>query len=542
MTQPSTWITRVAADEVAREVGRALAAGGELAGWRLAVKDNIDVAGLPTTAAHPQFHRMPAKSAAVVERLVAAGAVVNGKTNLDQFATGLVGTRSPYGRSANPIVPDRIAGGSSSGSAVAVAEGEADIALGTDTAGSGRVPAALCGIVGLKPTVGLLPTAGVLPACRSLDCVSLFGPSVGATAKAMALASGPDGRDPMSRVPPRGTPVVPDGLRIGVPAVERLLGLDAPAQRAWEAAVSQLERIGMITEIDVTPYVDAGALVYGGFLAERWLAVGSFLAGHPEDADPSVRAIIAGGAELPAWRLAEDMERQAALKHIVSSWWDGVDTVVVPTVGEAPTLTEVDADPFSVNVRLGRYTAGCNPLDLCAAAVPCGVRDDGVPFGITFLGPAFADPVVATAGARLLGEPDPPPPPWAGWTTIMVVGAHLSGQPLNCQLTERGGRLARRVMTAPEYRLVALLTDPPKPGLLRLPPGEPGAAIEGELWTLPVDAFGDFVRLVPSPLAIGTVVLDDGSSHAGFLCEAWAASGAPDITNYGGWRRYLAHV
>jgi allophanate hydrolase len=245
---------------------------------------------------------------------------------------------------------------------------------------------------------------------------------------------------------------------------------------------------------------------------------------------------------MPAWRLAEDLERQARLRAAVAQWWDAVDVVVVPTVGEAPTLTEVAADPFSVNVRLGRFTAGCNPLDLCAAAVPSGTRDDGVPFGVTFLGPAFADHVVTVAGARLMGEPDPVPPPWTGWTTIMVVGAHLSGQPLNWQLTDRGARLTRVVATAPEYRLVALPTDPPKPGLVRIGPGASGASIEGELWTIPVDGFGDFVRNVPSPLAIGTVVLDDGTAHPGFQCESWAADGATDITVYGGWRKYLANA
>jgi allophanate hydrolase len=535
------WITERDEGVVAREIASARARNGALAGWRLAVKDNIDVAGLPTTVAHPQHQNVPVASATVVDRLVVAGAVVTGKTNLDQFATGLVGTRSPYGACANPAVPSRIAGGSSSGSALAVATGAADIALGTDTAGSGRVPAALCGVVGLKPTRGLLPVTGVVPACRSLDCVSVFAPTVSAATAAVNIAAGPDGIDPLARRPPIGTAVVTEEpLRVGMPRAADLAGLDAAAEREWAYVLTALDRIGALVEVDITAYIDAGALVYGGYLAERWLAVGPFLASHPDGADPTVAAVIAGGADMPALRLAEDLERQAQLSAAASTWWDDVDVVCVPTVGEAPTLTEVAADPFSVNVRLGRYTAGCNPLDLCGAAVPYGTRTDGVPFGVTFLGPAFADHVVAVAGARLLGEPDPAPPAWAGWTTIVVVGAHLTGQPLSWQLTDRGGRLARRVLTSPEYRLVALATDPPKPGLVRLGPGASGASIEGELWALPIDGFGDFVRKIPAPLVIGTVVLDDGSSHPGFLCEPWATAGAPDITSYGGWKRYLA--
>jgi allophanate hydrolase len=503
-------------------------------GPRLAVKDNVDVAGLPTTCAHPAYAYTPSTSSPAVQRLVDAGCVVVGKTNLDQFATGLVGTRSPYGVVRNPHVPDRIAGGSSSGSAVVVATGEADLALGTDTAGSGRVPAALCGVVGLKPTVDLVSTEGVVPACESLDCVSVFAPTVGAAASALAtMAGGP-------RAIPIGTPVVPSGsLRIGVPWPQDLVHLDAHAAIAWERARKDLERLGSLAEIDLGPYLEAGQLVYGAaFLPERFAAVGAFLAAHPEGADPTVSEIVARGGAIDAASSTLDRARLHELQRVVARWWDELDVVAVPTVGEAPTLLEVDADPIGVNLRLGTFTAGANPLDLCAAAVPCGWRDDGVPFGVTFLGPAFADPVVAVAGARLVGEPDPPPPAWVGWTDLFVVGAHLEGQPLNHQLVQRGAHLVRSVATAPVYRLVALPTEPPKPGMLRV--ADRGEAIVGEVWRLPTDAFGSFVAAIPSPLGIGTVDLADGTDVAGFLCESYAVAGTADITAFGGWVAYLA--
>ena len=502
-------------------------------GTRLAVKDNVDVAGWPTTCAHPAFAHVADVTAPSVQRLVDAGCVVVGKTNLDQFATGLVGTRSPYGVVVNPYAPDRIAGGSSSGSAVVIALGEADLAIGTDTAGSGRVPAALCGIVGLKPTVDLITTDGVVPACDSLDCVSIFARTVGEAASALAtMAGGP-------RPIPIGTPVAPVGpLRIGVPRAADLDALDAEASVAWERALKEIGRLGPVVEVDLSAYLEGGQLVYGAaFLPERYAAVGEFLASHPEGADPTVAAIIARGGTIDAASSAADRDRLAALRQAVATWWASVDVVVVPTVGEAPTIDAVAADPVGVNLRLGTFTAGANPLDLCGASVPCGWRDDGVPFGVTFLGPAFADPVVAVAGARLVGEPDPAPPSWVGWTDVVVVGAHLSGQPLNWQLTDRGGHLVGAVPTAPEYRLVALPTEPPKPGLVRVGPG--GASIATEVWRLPTDAYGSFVAGIPAPLCIGTVSLANGTSAQGFLCESLAADTAPDITEHGGWLAYL---
>jgi allophanate hydrolase len=505
-------------------------------GVRLAVKDNVDVAGLPTTCAHPAFERTPAATAPSVQRLLDDGCVVIGKTNLDQFATGLVGTRSPYGVVPNPHVPERVAGGSSSGSAAAVALGLADLAVGTDTAGSGRVPAALCGVVGLKPTVGLISNEGVVPACPSLDCVSIFAPTIRAAASALAtMAGGP-------RPVPIGTPVPPAGpLRIGVPPAAQLGALDADATIAWDRSRKELSRLGTVVEVDLTPYLEAGQLVYGpAFLPERHAAVGAFLASHVDGADPTVAGIIGQGDGIDGSASAAERLRLPALASQVAAWWVAVDVVAVPTVGEAPRLEEVAADPVGVNWRVGAFTAGANPLDLCAAAVPCGWRDDGVPFGVTFLGPPFADPVVAVAGARLVGEPDPVPPAWAGWTDVVVVGAHLDGQPLNHQLSDRGGSLVRAARTAPCYRLSVLPTSPPKPGLARLAAG--GSSIEAEVWRLPTDAFGSFVTAVPAPLAVGTVLLEDGTSAIGFLCESADVFAAADISHHGGWRAYLGQI
>jgi allophanate hydrolase len=543
--RPEAWITVPASDAVladAAEVASRAACGDELplAGLTLAVKDNIDVGGLPTTAAHPHFNRFPTASATAVSRLTDAGAVVVGKTNLDQFATGLVGTRSPYGACRNALDPTRVAGGSSSGSALAVALGEVDAALGTDTAGSGRVPAALNGIVGLKPTRGLVSNAGVVPACRSLDCVSVLARSVEVAAAVLAAAAGPDPTDPWSRTPPRGTTAVPAGpLRVGLPRPEQLRTLDPAAESAWIAALDVIAKLGPTIEVDLDPYLAAGDLLYGSaMIAERYDAVGEFLATHPDGADPTVATLIGAARDLPAHQLAGDMDRVHRHAAALAPTWDLVDVIAIPTVGEAPTLAEVAADPIGVNARLGRFTNGCNILDLCASAVPCGVRADGIPFGITFLAPAFADAVVAAAAARMLGEPDPPLAPWDGTTTIVVVGAHLRGQPLNHQLVDRGAQFVRAVRTAPVYRLHALPTTPPKPGLVRTMDG--GSAIDAELWTLPVDGFGAFVGGVPSPLTIGRVELDDGTTHSGFLCEDIAAAAAPDITHYGSWPAYLS--
>jgi allophanate hydrolase len=516
----SVWITRCDAT------------GGEV---RLAVKDNIDVAGLPTTAGCPAFAYLPEASAPVVERLVAAGAAVVGKTNLDQFATGLVGTRSPYGALESPIAPGRVSGGSSSGSAVAVATGEADLALGTDTAGSGRVPAAFCGVVGLKPTPGWLSTTGVVPACRSFDCVSVFAADVATAAWGIETAAGYDPDDPWSRERPTGAASRPV-RRVGVPDLEALAGCDPEVVAAF--ADLDLSAFDAVVEIDLGPYLEAGQLLYGGALvAERHAAVGAFVEAHPDEVDPTVGAIITAAGHLPASRLAADLERLAALRRASEAVWDDVDAVVVPTAPRHPTFEEVAADPIGVNAQLGRFTNGCNLLGWCAAAVPAGARADGLPFGVTVLGPAWTDRAVWAAAAAIAGMA-PPPPHADGRVLLAVCGAHLDGQPLNHQLTSRRAHLVARTATAPAYRMVRLDTSPPKPGVVRVTGG--GAPLEVEVWSLDPTAFGSFVDEVPAPLVIGTVELADGTTVNGFLCEPHAADGADDITAHGGWRAFLA--
>ncbi len=521
------------------DAGASAARALPLAGMSLAVKDNIDVAGLTTTAGHPSFARLAVETAPAVNRLVEAGAVVVGKTNLDQFATGLVGTRSPYGPCRNPLRPDRVAGGSSSGSAVAVATGAATVGIGTDTAGSGRVPAALCGIVGLKPTRGLLSTRGVVPAIAGLDCVSVFARDVGTAVLALSIASGFDPEDPWSRRPPLGTPAVSGGAVCASACLvrpSRSISMTkrpppgTPASGPWPASARSSKSMSAPTSRPAPCYTEGAWCPFGPTRsATSWPST-------PTGRIPHVASIVGAGAGLAACRLAADLERLQRLRRQMEQVWAEVDVLAVPTVGSAPTLTAVAADPLVVNSRLGRWTNGANLLDLCAAAVPCGWRDDGIPFGVTILGPAFADAVVAQASARLMGEPDPALPSWAAPATLVVVGAHLTGQTLNRELIDRGARLVRTCSTAAAYRLYALRTDPPKPGLLRVPSG--GASIAAELWSLPVDGFGDFVRRVPPPLSIGTVELEDGTCHPGFLCEGWAIAGATDITAHGGWIRY----
>lgn len=531
----TTWITRRPPDEVAAEVAAA-DPGLPLGGLRLGVKDNIDVAGLPTTAGCPAFSYDPAGSATVVERLVAAGATVAGKTNLDQFATGVVGTRSPYGAVESPLAPGHVSGGSSSGSAVAVATGEVDLALGTDTAGSGRVPAALCGVVGLKPTRGWLSTRGVVPACRSLDCVSVFAADVALAARALEVAAGYDDADPWSREEPAdaGGRTV---RRLGVPPAAVL---DACCHPLVAQAFRDLD-LGDhdVVEVDLDPYLEAGTLLYdGAFVAERYAAVGAFVEAHPDDVDPVVGAIIRAASAVPAHALAADLERLATLRRQTEVIWEQVDVVVLPTAPLHPTLAEVAADPTGTNAALGRFTNGTNLLDWCAAAVPVGTRADGLPFGISVLGPAWTDRAVWAAAAALAHLPAPDVAPDVE-IHLVVCGAHLEGQPLHHQLEQRRARLVARTATAPRYRMHELATDPPKPGLLRVPHGQ-GASIEVEVWALDATSFGTFVAAVPPPLTIGTVELADGSWAKGFLCEGHALAGTTDITHRGGWRAWLA--
>ena len=516
----------------------AAAAAMPLFGMPFAVKDNIDVAGARTTAACPSFGTVAERHAVAVARLVAAGAIPVAKVNLDQFATGLVGTRSPYGTPRNPVHPDLVPGGSSSGSAVAVARGLVPFALGTDTAGSGRVPAALCELVGIKPTPGRVPNTGSVPAVRRLDCITVFAGSVADGRTVAALLAGPDAGDPWSR--PAG--VSPGPIhRVGVPAVDGL-GCDPGATAAFAAILdelpSRLPGVEIVT-VDVSRFLEVGSWLYGGpFAAERAVAVGEFLAGDPDGADPVVRAIITGATAAPATAAYRAEYDLAAARAELAAVWDGIDALLLPTVPTVVTPADVAADPVGANSGLGRFTTFTNLLGLAAVAFPGPRRADGRPQGLQLIGPAWSDDDLADVAAAFLGEAVPVRPAVAGEQTLVVVGAHLSGMALNHQLTSRGARLLAATTTAPLYRLFALPdTVPPKPGLQRV--GEGGAAIAVEVWALGDAAFGSFVAEVPAPLAIGTVRLADGSDHNGFVCEHYALDGATDITVHGDWRAYL---
>ncbi|MFD4229942.1 allophanate hydrolase [Streptomyces sp. NPDC058545] len=523
--RPEIWIDLRPLPEVEAEAGTldARVAAGEhlpLAGRLLAVKGNIDVAGLPTTAGCPSYAYRPTADAPAVARLRAAGALVIGTTNLDQFATGLVGTRSPYGAVRHAHDPSRISGGSSSGSAVAVALGIADLSLGTDTAGSGRIPAAFNGIVGLKPTRGLVPTDGVVPACASLDCVTVFARTLPEAEQALAL---------MTTAAPQPSPArTPGPWRIAVPATGQLGELDPGWAEAYEAAAVRLHAAGAhLQPVDLAPFLEAAALLYdGAFVAERYTAVGAFVdTAAAADLDPTVAHIITAARDIPAHRLFADRDRLAVLRDAAMTALSDADALLLPTAPGHPTLAEVAADPLGANARLGRFTNSTNLFGLCAVAAPAG-DVTGHPFGVMLIGPAHTDERLARITALLT-------PP----TRLVVAGAHLTGQPLNPQLLSLGAHLLRTTTTAPVYRLHALRTDPPKPGLERV--GEGGAAIEVEVWELPPEGLGRLTAELPSPMALGRVELSDGTTAPGFLCEPYALRSATDITVHGGWRGYL---
>ena len=512
-----------------------------LYGLTFAVKDNIDVAGWPTTAACPEFRYVATEDATVIARLRAAGAVPLGKTNMDQFATGLVGTRSPYGIPHCVSDAAFISGGSSSGSGVAVAAGLCAFSLGTDTAGSGRVPAAFNGITGLKPTRGRISAAGVVPACRSLDCVSVFACDSSDAAEVLAVAEGEDARDAFSR-PAEPPALWPGVLRIGVPRPEqREFFGDTVYAALYEAAIARAAELGAeIVPIDFEPFARTVRLLYAGpWVAERAAAVGDFLEADHAGLDPTVRGIIRGAGKWSARQAFEASYELEALRAAAAEVWRAMDVLLLPTAPSHYRIAEVLADPVALNTRLGTYTNFVNLLDLCAVAVPAGtVPGTARPFGVTFMAPAWQDNALASVAGKfvrheLLSAPVPP-----DTIALSVAGAHLSGMPLHHQLTSRGARLLQHTKTAPGYRLYSLPnTTPPKPGLVRAP-GFSGLGIEVEVYALSPREFGTFVAEVPAPMGIGTVELADGSSAKGFLCETFALEGAEDITAFGGWRAW----
>jgi allophanate hydrolase len=508
------WISAFTAAELherADEIDPAL----PLAGVPFAVKDNIDVAGLPTTAGCPDFAYRPERHAAVVQRLVDAGAIVVGKTNLDQFATGLTGTRSPYGSPESIFGGGLISGGSSSGSAVAVAGGVVPFALGTDTAGSGRVPAALNGIIGIKPTRGLLSTRGVVPACRSLDCVSIFAADVAAADRVMRVARGFDPDDPWSRT---GRQALKSEPLIGVPE-----SLDFFSDAGQEKAFA---RFAGHATVDIGPLLEAGDLLYRGpWVAERLADLGDFLERNPDAVLPVTRQVLETGHAFSAADAFRAQHRLRELKRTADRMWERIDVLALPTIGTTYTHAEIAGDPIGRNLNLGRYTQFANLLDMAAVTVPNGFTADGRPASITLFGPAFSDETLALLARSL---------PVDDGITIAVVGLHLSGEPRNGELVERGGSLLGAARTAPCYRLYHLPSG--APGLVRAPEG--GASIEIELWQLPAAQLGGFLAGIRSPLGLGRLELADGTDVVGFLCEGYAVAGALDITASGGWRNH----
>jgi allophanate hydrolase len=550
--QAHAWIERPKPQAVlarAREVDARIAAGEvlPLAGVPFAVKDNIDVAGLPTTAACPAFAYRPEASASVVARLEAAGAIMMGKTNLDQFATGLVGVRSPYGAPGCVFNRAYVSGGSSSGSAVAVAAGLVAFALGTDTAGSGRVPAAFNNLVGLKPTKGRWSTTGLVPACRSLDCITVFAADARGAARVDAVAAGFDATDLYSRRAPEPAAAIPPAFRFGAPRPEQRIFLgDAQAEALFEAAVERLEAVGgTLVEVDIAPLLAAARLLYSGpWVAERTAAVEDLLESNPAAIEPTVRAILQGGAAFSAVDAFKGQYELMAHARAAEQLWDAVDVLLLPTAPAIYRIAEIEAEPVALNANLGLYTNFVNLLDMSAVAVPAGFRDNATGFGVSLIGPAFADVALLDLARRyeeIAPMPEAPPLDLDGrpqTVKLAVVGAHLAGMPLHWQLTSREARLVARTRTAPAYRLYAMAgSTPPKPALVHV--GE-GASIEVEVYELPVEAFGSFVVEVPPPLAIGTVTLEDGGQVKGFVAEPRAILGAEDITALGGWRAYMA--
>ncbi len=527
-----------------------------LAGKTFAVKDNFDVEGIPTTAGCPAYAFTPASTATVVRHLQEAGALLIGKTNMDQFATGLVGTRSPFGSCSSVFNERYISGGSSSGSAVAVAKNLVTFALGTDTAGSGRVPAAFNSLIGLKPTRGLLSTHGVVPACRTLDCVSIFARTCREAHEVWRVARGLDPADPFSREPGPGDDAAPwinAKFRFGVPSPDQLEFFgDEAASQLYQAAIKKMQQIGgEKIEIDFSVFRRAADLLYGGpWVAERLAAIKIFFRDHAAEVEPVVRSIIGGAQKYTAVDTFEADYRLHELRREAAKEWARMDVLLLPTTGTIYAHEQIASDPVKLNTNLGYYTNFVNLMDLAAVAAPAGFRPNGLPFGISLIGPTFTDeallaladqylgPDVAHVAADAFVRPLLTKPP--GCISLAVVGAHLSGQPLNSQLTQRGARLQKTCRTARGYRFYALTgTTPAKPGLIRDQTFQ-GPGIEVEVWAIPENQFGGFVAAVPPPLVIGTVELDSGESVKSFLCEPYAIAAASEITQFGGWRPYLA--
>ncbi|MGY2372926.1 allophanate hydrolase [Pseudomonas sp. SDO524_S393] len=558
----SAWISRAQprqlAEQLTRLAERLAAVGGDftrlpLYGVPFAIKDNIDAAGWETTAACPEFAYVPASDATVLAKLCDAGAILMGKTNLDQFATGLVGTRSPYGAVGNSFDADYVSGGSSSGSASVVARGLVAFALGTDTAGSGRVPAGFNNIVGLKPTKGRFSNTGLVPACRTVDCVSIFALTVDDAATVAQVVEGYDATDAYSRANPYTAPVaVGAAFTLAIPSVLEFFG-DTQTQAVFEQAVERFKALGaQITPVDFSPFKAlADQLYFGPWVAERTVALEHMLEHQPGAINKVVRGIVDSGRQYSACDAYKAEYLRAELSRQINDTLNGFDALLVPTSPTIRSQAEMAQEPVRYNSQFGYYTNFTNLADLSALALPAGLRADGLPSGITLLAPAWHDTALAHLGKRWQAGLDLPlgatgralPAPQAapqasGSVRVAVVGAHLTGMPLNFQLTQRNAVWVEQTRTADTYRLYALPgTVPPKPGLAR---AESGSSIIVELWDMPIARFGEFVAEIPAPLGIGTLTLADGRSVKGFICEPWALADALDITEFGGWRAYIA--
>ncbi|MFG1200871.1 allophanate hydrolase [Xanthobacter aminoxidans] len=557
---PAMFITLREEADVLAEAATLEAAGNTalpLYGIPVAVKDNIDVASLPTTAACPAFAYVPERDATVVARLKAAGALIIGKTNLDQFATGLVGVRSPYGIPRNSVNPELVPGGSSSGSAVAVGAGIVPVSLGTDTAGSGRVPAMLNNIVGLKPSLGLVPNTGLVPACKTLDCISIFALTVDDAMAVLNVISGFDAEDAYSRDLPVGPlTAAPPAPVLGIlPEAQREFFGDAESAAAYEEALARFASLGaVLKEIDFSAFAETARLLYEGpWVAERWIAAEHLLTTDPDAVHPVTRAITEPGGKASAADAFRAMYKLKELRARVAPILAGIDALLLPTAPSAYTVEEVLADPIRLNSRNGTYTNFVNLMDLCGIAVPTKITAAGVPYGITLLAPAGKDAEMAALGRAYVAAgnlplgcghaPAPTLPPLAaaqdpGRLDVCVFGAHLSGMPLNGDLKAMGARFVRAAKTVPSYRMKLLPGAVPRPGVVRVTAD--GAAVEGEVWSLPFEGVGRLLATIPAPLGLGQVELEDGSRVTGFLAEAAALDGARDITRFGSFRAFAA--
>lgn len=555
-TDPAIFIHTVPDSDLRAQAQALMAQGPEgkpLWGVPFAAKDNIDAAGIPTTAGCPAYAYDPEEDAAVISRLREAGALLIGKTNLDQFATGLNGSRSPHGAPRSVFNSDYVSGGSSSGSAVAVASGLATFALGTDTAGSGRVPAAFNNLVGIKPTPGLVPNTGVVPACKSVDVVTIFAGCVGDGVEVRRIMDGVDAGDGFTRAAqPVGIRPKP---RIGIlTAAEREFFGNTGFEEIYDAAIARAEALGAIlVPFDYAPFREAAALLYEGpWVAERLAAVESFISKNADDFDPTVRQIIEAASGHSAVDAFNGRYRLEEIRALVAPVWDDVDMLMLPTSPTTYTVEDMLADPIAKNSHFGRYTNFANLLGYAAIAIPAGFTPKGLPAGVSLFGPAFSDDGLAPFSAALhqaakcgMGQDtgaEIPPLETSeapeGMIPLAVVGAHLTDMPLNHQLTSVGGQFLRSTTTSEDYRLYALPnTTPAKPGLIQ-EAGTSSGKIVVEIWALPASAFGRFVAAIPAPLGIGKLTLADGSTVSGFLCEPHALKQAEEITHLGGWRAY----